>query len=103
VGEFVAVGKVDDIADGEMAAFEVGGVRVAVANVDGNWYAFDDVCTHRACSLAEGDVEAASVVCPCHAGEFDLETGEVIGGPPTEPIQTYELRVEDGIIEVAID
>ena len=103
MGEFVPVGKLDDIADGEIAPFEAGDVKVAVANVDGTLYAIDDTCTHRGCSLAEGDVEGTSVVCACHGGEFDLGTGEVLGGPPTEPIHTYEVHVRDGIVEVALD
>ncbi|MGH2720895.1 MAG: Rieske (2Fe-2S) protein [Actinomycetota bacterium] len=103
MGELVPVGKVDDIVDGEMASFDAAGVRIAVANVDGDFYAFDDSCTHRGCSLAEGDIEEHSVVCACHGGEFDIETGEVIGGPPTVPISTYEVQVEDGVIKVAVD
>lgn len=103
MGEFVPVGKLDDIGEGEMAPFEAGNVRVAVANIDGTLYAFDDICTHRACSLSEGDVEETSVVCACHGGEFDLESGDVIGGPPLDPIHIYEVRVRDGIIEVAVD
>lgn len=103
MGEFVPVGKLDEIGDGEMAPYAAGDVRIAVANVDGTLYAFDDVCTHRGCSLAEGDCEGRSVVCPCHGGEFDLETGEVLGGPPTEPIHTYEVRVQDGVVEVSLE
>jgi nitrite reductase/ring-hydroxylating ferredoxin subunit len=103
VTEFVAVCKADDLGDGEMTVVEAGGVKIAVANLDGALYAFDDGCTHRACSLAEGDLEESSVVCPCHGGAFDLESGEVVGGPPTEPIHTYEVRVEGGMIEVCLD
>jgi 3-phenylpropionate/trans-cinnamate dioxygenase ferredoxin component len=103
VGEVVSVGKVDDILDGEMTSLEAGGVKIAVAQVDGNFYAFDDTCTHRGCSLSEGDIEEHSVVCPCHGGEFDLETGDAIGGPATDPISTYEVRVEDGIVQVVVD
>ena len=103
MSEFVPVGKLVDVGEGEMASFEAGGITIAVANLDGTLHAFDDVCTHAACSLAEGDVEETSVVCPCHGGEFDLETGDVIGGPPLDPIHVYEVRVRDGIIEVSID
>lgn len=103
MADFVPVGKVGDIEDGELAAFEVEGVPVAVANVEGLFYAFDDTCTHRACSLSEGDVEGTRVICPCHGGEFDMETGEAAGGPVTEPIQVYETRVVDDTIEVLVD
>ncbi len=44
--------KKNDVAAGKLAAFEIGGTRVAVANVGGTFHAFDDTCTHRQCSLA---------------------------------------------------
>jgi 3-phenylpropionate/trans-cinnamate dioxygenase ferredoxin subunit len=71
-----------------------------VANVDGAFYAFGDTCTHRACSLAGGDLEETTVVCPCHGSEFDVRSGAVLRGPAREPVGTYEARVEDGRLEV---
>src|SRR5437588_7136751 len=53
---------------GELVAVEVNGTKVAVAVIDGVAYAVDDECTHRQCSLSDGDVEGGSVVCPCHGG-----------------------------------
>lgn len=55
--EFVTVGKVADVPVGAVAAFDVKGTRIAVANVRGTLYAFDDTCTHEQCSLAEGELE----------------------------------------------
>ena len=54
MSEFVTVGRAGDIAEGAMRAYEVGGRRVTVARMGGELHAFDDVCTHRQCSLARG-------------------------------------------------
>lgn len=101
MAEFVIVAVADDLKAGEMRAFEVRGTKVAVANVADTFYAFDDTCTHLQCSLAGGDLEETTVICPCHGSEFDVRSGEVLQGPAREPVKTYETRIEDGSLEVA--
>jgi len=98
----VTVGKVDEVPEGEVRSFDANGVPVAVAKVGGSLYAFDDTCPHRQCSLGEGELEATTIVCPCHGSEFDVRTGELLNPPATEPVAHYELTVEDGQIRVAI-
>ena len=100
MAEFVAVARVDDLEEGEMQAFDVRGTKIAVANVDGTFYAFDDTCTHLRCSLAEGDLEETTVICPCHGSEFDVTDGAVLQGPAREPVETYQTRVEGGSLEI---
>src|SRR5918997_7117290 len=92
--EFEAVSRVDDLREGEMRVFDVGGNKIAVANVAGTFYAFGDTCTHMQCSLAGGDLEETTVICPCHGSEFDVTSGEVLRGPAREPVGSYEARVE---------
>ena len=98
--EFVAIGRVDDLEEGGMRAFDVRGVRIAVAYVNGEFHAFDDTCTHMRCSLAEGDLEETTVICPCHGSEFDVRSGAVLQGPAREPVETYEMRVEGDNLEI---
>ena len=97
---FVVVARADDLAEGGMRAFDVRGDRIAVANVSGAFHAFDDTCTHMGCSLAEGDLEETTVICPCHGSEFDVRSGAVLQGPAREPVETYETRVEGGSLEI---
>jgi nitrite reductase/ring-hydroxylating ferredoxin subunit len=101
--EFETVGKAADVRIGTVAAFDVKGTRVAVANVDGTFYAFDDTCTHEQCSLAEGELEGATVVCPCHQGEFDVRTGEVLAPPPQVPVKTYRIRTDGDALQVSLE
>ena len=100
MAEFEVVSGVGDLGEGEIRAFDVRGTRIAVANVGGLFHAFDDTCTHMGCSLAEGDLEETTVICPCHGSEFDVTSGAVLQGPAREPVETYETRVEGGSLEV---
>ena len=87
------VGKVSDVAPGQLVAVDVEGTSVLVANVDGRLFAIGDMCTHRGCSLAEGELSGKVVTCPCHGGEFDVTNGQVITGPPKEPTPAYPVQV----------
>ena len=100
MGEFAAVSGAGDLGEGEMRAFDVRGTKIAVANVGGAFHAFDDTCTHMACSLAGGDLEETTVICPCHGSEFDVTSGAVLQGPAREPLATYETRVEGENLEI---
>jgi nitrite reductase/ring-hydroxylating ferredoxin subunit len=102
MAEFTTVGKVDDVPEGEMRSFQIGGEDIAVANVDGTLYAFGDVCTHAHCSLSEGDLDGTTVTCACHGSEFDVTSGEVLGGPAVEPVDSYEVSTEGDELKIGI-
>lgn len=100
--DLIAVGSVGDVPQGEIRSYQVGGDDVAVANVDGTLYAFGDVCTHAQCSLAEGDLDGTTVTCACHGSEFDVTTGDVLGGPATEPVESYEVATEGDELKIGL-
>jgi 3-phenylpropionate/trans-cinnamate dioxygenase ferredoxin subunit len=98
---FQTAGPADGVPEGEVAPFDVGGVEIAIARVDGILYAVSDVCSHRRCNLANGgELEGASIVCECHGSVFDLATGAPLNPPATEPIATYAVREIDGELQV---
>lgn len=97
---FMAVARSDDLKKGEMQAFKVLDNKVAVANVGGTFYAFDDTCTHEGCSLAEGELEETILTCSCHGSQFDVTNGALLRGPAQEPVKSHEIRVEDGKLEI---
>ena len=100
MAEFEVVGRADDLKEGEMQAFDVGGTQIAVANVAGELHAFGDTCTHLQCSLAEGDLEETTVTCPCHGSQFDVISGQVLRGPARVPVGSFEVRVEGANLEI---
>ena len=99
---WVRVGKAGDVPDGEANAFSVGERIVAIANIGGDLHAFDDVCTHKQCSLSEGELDGTMIECPCHGSRFDVITGEVVDGPAIEPIDVFEVREEGGELQVSV-
>ena len=82
------------IAAGEMRVFDVAGTKVNIASVGGQLHAFDDTCTHRACSLAKGTLDGTTVTCPCHGSQFDVTSGEVLRGPAQQPVRSRLVNVE---------
>jgi nitrite reductase/ring-hydroxylating ferredoxin subunit len=91
-----------DVPPGAIAAIDVHGTRIAVANVGGTYYAFDDTCTHAQCSLADGDLAGTTVTCMCHGAEFDVRTGAVLAPPAPAPVRAYRVRVDAGTLQVEI-
>jgi nitrite reductase/ring-hydroxylating ferredoxin subunit len=100
--EFETVGRAEDVAEGQVRAFDVEGAPVAVARVGGRAYAFSDICTHRQCNLSASELDGTTIECECHGSVFDITTGAVLNGPATEPIATYEVREDGGELRVGI-
>lgn len=88
------IAATSDVPEGEIRGFEIEGTPVALANAGGTLKAFRNECTHKHCSLDDGDLEDGAVVCACHGSAFDLETGEVRQPPAKDPIAVYPVRVE---------
>jgi len=95
------VGNEGDVPVGGVVQFQVEGEAIAIANVQGVLYAFDDLCSHRGCSLSEGMLEGATITCPCHFSVFQVTDGAVLEGPATAAQQTYVIDVVDGKITLA--
>ena len=101
--EFVTALNTNKIPAGGVAAIDVRGTRIAVANVGGTYYAFDDACTHEQCSLAEeGELAGTTLTCTCHGSEFDVRTGAVLAPPATLPVKAYRTRVEGDALQVEV-
>jgi naphthalene 1,2-dioxygenase ferredoxin component len=76
---------------------------IALYLVEGSVYATDNVCTHAYAFLSDGFVEGFEIICPLHSGSFDIRTGEPVGAPCIEPIDTFPCRVENDDVYVKID
>ena len=91
---FVKVAEVGELSPGEMKMVELGTEQVLLANIDGNIYACDDICSHAYASLSEGDLNGAEVECPLHGSVFNVMTGDVDSPPADEPVRVFEVRIE---------
>ena len=99
---FVSAIKTADVPANGMVVVDVQGTRIAVANVQGAYYAFDDECTHEQCSLAEGDLAGTTVTCMCHGAEFDVRSGAVLAPPAVVPVRVYRTRIEGDALHIEI-
>jgi 3-phenylpropionate/trans-cinnamate dioxygenase ferredoxin component len=102
VQEFIKVCAENEIAEGIIKAVELNGVPIAIAKYDGKLYAIDDICTHDGGNLGEGNVISGQVQCPRHGARFELKTGQVTRMPAVIGISTYEIKIENGEIYIAI-
>ena len=74
------------------------GRKILLANVNGQYYAADDTCTHEDASLATGSLKGEFVKCPLHGSRFNVCTGAVLDEPAEENLKTYPVRQDsDGI------
>jgi cytochrome b6-f complex iron-sulfur subunit len=89
--------KKSDLRFGEAREIILNNKPVIVINrYQKGFVAFSRVCTHLGC-LVEYDKGLRKMVCPCHAGTFDLE-GNVLSGPPPRPLPTIPLKVEGDFV-----
>ena len=96
---------VSDVPADEALGVTVGEYGVAIAGHDGEYFALQDLCSHAAVALSEGEVSAGpggdcTVECWLHGSRFDLRTGKPTGLPATEPVATFPLEVRGDDIYV---
>ena len=97
----VRVAGVGELGPGENRVVEADGRSIAVFNVEGRYYAIDNVCPHRGGPLAEGDIIGDEIVCPWHLWGFDVRSG-LCPGNAEYTIATHEVKVDGGRILVRL-
>jgi nitrite reductase/ring-hydroxylating ferredoxin subunit len=126
---FVPAISTKEIAPGGMKCVELKGQQIVICNCDGTYYAIQRRCGHMNAPLDLGTLAGTIVTCPMHCAQFDVTTGQALSGPVpedlgnesvppalaaflqnvgmlmkhvrTEPIRTYQTKVEAGWIHVA--
>ncbi len=104
-GEFELVARVSDLADGLLLGVETTrGERVCVFRLGDEVRAVSVTCTHQAFPMSAGEVlPDGTIQCAWHGARFDLRTGAVRRFPADEPLPVYEVRVENGEIQIQVD
>jgi 3-phenylpropionate/trans-cinnamate dioxygenase ferredoxin subunit len=103
LADFVTVAQKGDLKPGQMKCVKVGRQRIGLANLDGEFVAFDDTCTHEEASLTEGEIFGDVVECPLHGAAFNIRTGSVESFPATVPLPVYKVRVDGDDVQVSIE
>jgi nitrite reductase/ring-hydroxylating ferredoxin subunit len=100
MADFVKVATTNEIEPGQARLVDIQGKSIALFNVEGQFFALDNTCTHRGGPLAEGEISGHEVTCPWHGARFDVRTGEVVGPPAYQAVARDGVRVTESDIEV---
>lgn len=103
VQEWIEVCTLDDLEEEGVFGVEVGGMPIAVYEVEGDVYATHDICTHGLARLSEGYLENGLIECPLHQGLFDVKTGAPAGAPCTEAVRTFPAKLDGNTVLVAFE
>ena len=95
--------RVDDFKAGARKIIDIDGTQIVVFNLDGKYYAIEDVCTHDGGQLTGGEVEGDQIICPRHGARFCIRTGAALTAPAYEPTSTFPLRIANGEVQVRDD
>lgn len=104
--DWIDAAKVDELQPGQAKLVDVDDVMVAVFNIDGEYHAIEDTCSHDGapmfgCGLEAEDVlDGDQIICPRHGARFCARTGEALTPPAYEPVATFAVRVIDDRIQV---
>ena len=85
-----------------MIPLDIEGMRIILANIEGEVYAVSGVCTHEETDLGTGFMIEERVVCPLHLSQFDLRTGDVMNPPATVPLTKFNVKIEGDTIFVEV-
>ena len=100
--DWVELGRITDVGIGEHLVYSTDVGPIIVVNLDGEFYALDDVCTHDGGTLSDGWLDKNDLVCPRHGAHFCVKTGEAVTPPAYEPVNSYPVRIVEGKIQVKL-
>ena len=98
MSDWVTVAKVGELAPGQWRVVDADGAPIVVFNLDGEYFAIEDVCTHDGGELAGGPVEGYEVECLRHGARFDLRTGAALSAPAYMPTAVFPVQREEGAV-----
>jgi 3-phenylpropionate/trans-cinnamate dioxygenase ferredoxin subunit len=100
----IDVGSAAELPPNSVKIVNAGSITVGVYNLNGEFFALEDRCSHDDGPLCEGDFDAETgvAICPRHGANIDIRTGEPRTLPATEPVDTFPVRIEDGIVKVEV-
>ncbi len=102
--DYRAVGPADELREASVMPYYLEDLkhRVAVARVGGRPYAFDDMTGDPGCPLSSGLLRGTTIMSQCDGSTFDITSGAVLRGPATASLGIYDVREQDGQIQVRI-
>ncbi len=103
MSKFKKVATTVEIPVGEMKAFHIGHDRIIICNIENEFYALLDECTHDSAPISSGHIQNNEVVCPRHGARFEIQSGAVKAPPALVPLDTYEVKIDGNDIYVKLE
>lgn len=98
MSDWIHVCSTADLLPGEKAVAWDGDTAIVVINLDGEFYAIEDRCTHDEYELSPGtiDTREGSIECVLHGARYDIRSGEALCAPAYTPVAKFPVKIEDG-------
>jgi 3-phenylpropionate/trans-cinnamate dioxygenase ferredoxin subunit len=105
MAELIDICPEDDLPPGAMRLVTWEDLEIGVINCAGTLYAIEDRCSHDDGELVYGELDQSdcTIECPRHGSRFDLKTGKPLTLPAYEPVETFPVTVQDGVIKIEVD
>jgi nitrite reductase (NADH) small subunit len=99
---FVLATRKGEVPAGSIREFQLDGKSVALANVEGKFFAVNNVCLHRGGPLGEGELDRQVVTCPWHGWQFDVTNGQLLtNAAVTLACYPVEIRGDDIFVDIS--
>ena len=102
MADSVRAAKTNEVEPGQARLVAVKSREIALFNIDGQFFALANACTHENGASAEGEIWDREVTCPLHGATFDIRTGEILTPPAYEAVATYRVRASGTDVEVEV-
>jgi len=109
MSDWINIDSDESFGHSETRLVDVDDVMVAVFNLEGKYFAIEDVCTHDGspmlgCGLDPADlIEGDQIICPRHGARFCIRTGEALTPPAYDPVRCFPVRIHEGIVQLLDD
>ena len=103
MSEWIRVCDTGEIDTEDLIRFDHGDRTFCVYNTKKGFFATDGICTHEEEHLEYGMVIGTVIECPLHQGRFDIPSGKALSAPVCVDLKTYPVKVEDGVVFMALD
>ncbi len=105
MAEWTRVAHIAEVLPGERMTAWVDDLPILIVNIDGDYFAVEDKCTHEDFELSAGPIDAdtATIECVLHGARFDLKTGEALCAPAYTPVRAFSLKIENDYVWVDLE
>ncbi len=103
MAEWIDVAAPSELPPGSRKIINTPYCEIAVFNLNGDFFAIEDICSHDGGELASGVCEGDQIICPRHGARFCIRNGRALTPPAYEDIESFTVRIEHGIVQVNVD